>query len=251
MGIPFKTTKAERTILVITDFSECSTNAILFVAHLFQHTKLKISLLNTFGNPSERESFLLYIEDILAKKSGKGLKKQTTEIDSIFKERKLNISTHSLPDSLKKGIAKIIEAEDIDMIVVGLPAGKYPSEYLNTCPVLFRGQSKYPVLLVPEKCINKPLRNVVTLNFYSAQQQNILNKDLEHLVNYDDTTNHVINVNDGKTNNTTLKTLENTITSTKKDLIILNSAPGDQIDKALLEYRIQDLSSLVISMLNN
>lgn len=243
--------KANRTILAITDFTKSSTNAILFAANLLQYSTLKIILLNVFETPGDKDSLLISVDDILIKDSDTRLKKQTTEITSFLKERKLNISTRSLPGKLKKGIEKIIEEEDIDLIVMGIPLEKYPSKYLEDCPVLFIGQSKNPVLLVPENCVDKPLRSVLTLNFDTAKLQNMLNKDLEHIINHDHITKYTISINEKKIDHKVIASLHTMLKKEEVEFIIFIPAPGDKIDRALLDYRVQDLCPSVAILLNS
>jgi hypothetical protein len=241
----------DQTILAITDFSKSSSNAILFAANLLQYCNLKFIFLNVFDIPSDKDSLLISIEDILTTESETDLKKQSAEIALAFKNREINISTYSLTGKLKKGIAKIIESEDIDLIVAGIPANKYPSNYLNDCPILFRGQSKYPVLLVPENCVDKPLRRVLTLNFDSAKQQNMLNKDLEHIINHDHITKYTISINEKKIDHKVISSLHTLLKKEKVELIIFISAPGDRIDKAMLDYQLYELYPYLMSLLDS
>ena len=242
--------KANRTILAITDFSPSSTNAILFAAYLFQYSAFNILLLNVFETPSDKDSLLISVDDILIKESDTRLKKQSAEIASILKDQKLNISTYSFPGKLKKGIAKVMETEDIDMIVSGIPSDKYPSKYLDSCPMLFMGQSKYPVLLVPEHCVDKPLRKVLTLNFDSVKEPNILNKDLEHIVNHDHITKYTLSINENKIDSKAIASLRTMLKKEEVELIIFIPAPGDRIDRALIDYQVQELSPAVSSILS-
>jgi hypothetical protein len=245
-----KEKKVDRTILAITDFSRSSTNAVLFAIGLFKYSTLKIILLHTFGNPSERENSLIFIEDVLAKKSEESLKKQTEKITSILRDREVNITTYSLAGRLKKGIAKIIESEDADIIVAGIPAGKYPPYYLNDYPVLFTGQSKHPVLLVPENCVDRPLRNVLTINCDPAKQQNSLNTDLEHIVNHGHIVKYTVNLHEKKIDRKVKDLLHTMLKKEEVELIIFIPAPADKIDKALLDYQIQELPTAFSSLLS-
>ena len=245
-----KQKKEDPTILAITDFSKSSTNAILFAAHLFRDTTLKINLLNIFENPTDKATLLISVEDILMKESVISLKKQAAEIAFVLKKQKPTILSHSISEALKKGIAKIAESEKIDLIVAGIPAGKYPSEYLNDYPILYIGQSKYPVLLVPENCVDKPVRSVLTLNFDSAKQQNTENKDLEHIVNHDHIAKYTININEKKIDRKVTASLQSMLKKEEVELITLIPAPGDKIDKALLDYRIQELYNTTASLLS-
>ena len=249
--------KTERTILAITDFTKSSTNAILFAAHLFKNSNLKFEILHAFGNPIERESLLIYIEDILAKKSETGLKNQSYEIAAALpgrtssgKNAKFNIATHSVNDISKKAISNTLQLAQVDLIVVGIPSYKKPGKKLNNLPLLLMGQSKYPVLLVPEESSAKQIKNALILNFGSFINDT-LGSRFETIVNHDHLSKHIIQLGDTGQHTPVSGTINNVLIQEKTDLIILNAAAGDKLDRALLDYNIQELPPIIISMLNN
>jgi hypothetical protein len=239
-----------RNVLAITDFSKSSTNAILYASNLFNYSNLKIILLNAYETPDEKAALLISIEDILSKDSETGLKKQSTDISTITNDRNLEISTYSIGAKLKYAIGKIIQSENIDLITAGIPKSKYPSTFLNKNPILFMGQNRYPVLLVPEECSNKPIKNILILNLGSHQVNDYSKNGLEHILNHNHLAKFVINLNDIKNDNTETAFLNKTLTKQKTDLILIVPSTGDRIDRALLNCQVKELNTLLVSLLN-
>lgn len=243
--------KIDKTILAITDFSKSSTNAILFVARLFKNCNLKFALLNIFKNPGERTSFLISIDDIVSKDSEISLKKQAEEIAVDLKDLKPEIVPYSLSAKLKKNIENISQSESIDLIVTGIPANQYPSEYLNNIPLLFIGQSKFPVLMVPENCAPTPIKSILVLNLDARLSKNRANKGFEYFANSHKIGKNIIYLNEKKMDNTAKVTsLFTSIRDNDVNLLMIIPSAGDKIDKALLDYQMQELCPMVASLLN-
>ncbi len=240
----------DRTILAITDFTKSSTRAILFAVNLFRYSTLKIILVNIFETPSDKDSLLISVEDIILKDSETGLKKQSAEIITTLKNEKITILTNSITGKLKKGIGKIIESEQIDLIVAGIPSDRVRDNIFYDIPLLFKVQSKYPVLLVPENCIDKPLRSILTVNFDSAQSKNETDNTLEQIINHDHISKYTITINEKKIDNSVKASLQTMLINDNVELIIFNPAPGDKIDMALADFRIQELYPTVATLLN-
>lgn|GEM_PF-4665676 len=241
-----------KTILSVTDFSKRSTNAIAFAANLFVNKKLKILLLNIFQNPDEAKTMLILVDDILGKESEKGLKKQSVEITSLLKGQNLDISVYSMSGTLKRAVNTITQTEDIDLIVAGIPAGKYSCKNFENLPILFMGQSRYPVLLVPEKCSDSPVKDIFVLNLDSSRGKFDVKKSFKHLINHNHLTERSISINEKKTDKAVIESFHNifAIQKQKTDIIIIIPSPGDSIDRAMLGLQIDKLCPIITSLLN-
>jgi len=250
MGVQKSKKKAAKNILAVTDFSKSSTNAILFAARLFENSNLKFNLLNVFENPNEKATLLISVEDILTKDSEAGLEKQSGEIASLLTSLKFKISTHSLPGRLKRAISAIAQTENIDLLVAGISSDNYPCKNLNNTPLLFMGQSKLPILIVPEKCSDKPVNTVLILNLDAHLPKNILDKGFESIINHDHIAKYTIGLNEKKIDAGTITHLNSELKEHDVNLIIVIPAPGDRIDRAMLEYQIKELCPSIASLLN-
>lgn len=242
--------KADRNILAITDFTKSSTHAILFAANLFKNSILKFKLVNVFDNPNDKASLLISIEDILTKDSEAGLNKQSAEITSALETMKFHISTYSTTGRLKKAIGTIAQADDVDLIVAGAPSDKYPCKNLNNIPLLFMGQSRYPILIVPENCFHNVIKNILILNLGGTLAKYKFEKGFEHIVNHDHISKREIHINEKKMDKATTTSIQSILNQKKTDLIIIIPAPGDKIDRSLLDYQIHDLCPSIAALLN-
>lgn len=243
--------KADKTILAITDFSKSSTHAILSAARLFENANLKYKLLNVFENPGEKAALLISIEDILAKDSEMGLKKQAAEIAPALNSPESNISTYSIAGKLRKAVSDIVRSESVDLIVTGIPADKYPCKTPDNKPILFMGQSRVPVLMVPEKCSDETVKSVLILNLYAQLPEKVIAKGFESIVNHDHIAKNVIYINEKKISTALSASLHDALSKSEANLIIIIPAPGDKIDRALLDFHIQELCPTVAALLNS
>lgn len=242
--------KATRNILVITDFTKSSSNAILFAAHLFKNADLSFNLLNVYDNPGVKATLLISVEDILAKDSEAGLQRQSAEVASALKKLKPVISTHSVTGKLKKAISIIAQSEQIDLIVAGIPSNKYPCKNLKDRPLLFMGQSRVPVLLVPENCSDKPIKNILILNLDGHHHKTSADKGFECIINHDHISKFTISLNEKKIDSDALSLFYGTLKENNANLIIIIPAVGDNMDRLLLDYQIQELCPAVSTLLN-
>jgi hypothetical protein len=242
--------KVNRTILAITDFSKSSTTAILFAARLFKNSKRKIIFLNVFENPNDKSPLLISVEDILIKDSEAGLKKQSTEVETALKTLKFSSTRHSMAGKLRKAIRTITQFENVDLIVAGIPANRYPCKNLNNAPLLFMGQSKYPILIVPEKCSHKPVKSILVVNLAGHPTKNSVEKGFEYIINPDHISKHLLSLNEKKIDNGIVSSLHKTIKEKDVNLIIIIPAAGDKIDRALRDYQVQELCHFIASLLS-
>ena len=242
--------KEDKTLLAITDFSKSSTNAILFAADIFKDFSIRFKLLNVFENPDDEGLMLISIGDILSKKSEDSLKNQSAEIASILKEKNLDISTYSASGKLKKIIGRLAQSEDINLIVTGIPANKYPCKEPNNTPLLFMGQSRHPVLMVPENCSSKTVNNILILNLDAHLPENKIDISFERMINHDHINKTIITLNEKNMDNEKISSIYTSLKENHADMLVVVSSVGDKLDRALLDYQIQELCPTTASLLN-
>jgi hypothetical protein len=151
---------------------------------------------------------------------------------------------------LKKAISTIAQSEDVDLIVSGIPGDKDPCKNLNHIPLLFMGQSKLPVLIVPEKCLPAPIKNILVLNLDPHSHKRNPDKEFEYIINHDHISKHILSLNERKKDATIRDTLQTALKNQKTDLIIIIPAIGDKIDRLLLDYQIKELCPTIAALLN-
>lgn len=242
--------KVIKTILAITDFSKSSTNAILFAADIFKDSDIRVKLLNVFENPDDEGLMLISIGDILSKRSEDSLELQSSEIASILKEKNLDISTYSASGKLKKIIGNLAQSEDISLIVTGIPDNKYPCKEPNNTPLLFMGQSRHPVLMVPENCSSKTVNNILILSFDAHLPENKIDTSLEKMVNHDRISKTIITLNEKNVDNEKISSIYTSLKENRADMLVVVPSASDKLDRALLDYQIQELYPTLASVLN-
>ncbi|WP_179006727.1 universal stress protein [Winogradskyella forsetii] len=146
-----------KQILLPTDFSENSWNAIAYAIQLFKDEECTFHLLNTYipviynleyviGYP---EQFGLV--DAVRDTSRQNLFKVVSRISSEFiKNKNHTFQTHAKFDTMLSGVREAIEEFDIDLIVMGTKGATGAKEILfgsNTVQVF--NEMKCPVLAIP------------------------------------------------------------------------------------------------------
>lgn len=119
-----------KTILIPTDFSVASRNAIQYAFNLFGDKKedYRILLLNTYLIPSSPFNQLIFLHDELRKKSLDGLEKQRQWAKGVNPNHPISLEIFSSMGSLENVINYLIDNEKIDCVVMGM-------EHVN-CPLL-------------------------------------------------------------------------------------------------------------------
>lgn len=242
--------KADKTVLVITDFSKNSTNAILFAAGMFKDSTIRFKLLNIFESPDEKARLLISVEDIISQNSEIGLEKQSAEIASTIKKKNLEVSTLSASGSLKKIIGNLAQSEDISFIVAGIPADKYPCKELNNMPLMFMGQNRYPVLMVPENCSPKPLKNFLVLNLDTHTPQNKLETRFENIVSQGGVSKNFLTLSEQNMDTVKISSVYALLKENRTGILVIIPSAGDKLDRALLDYQIEELCPNIAALLN-
>ena len=145
-----------KKIVIPTDFSETSMNAIMYAVHLFKHDISEITILHAYADEVykntttlDREGFDEY-KDAYQQKIEKALQKEVAEILEVSPNPKHTYTYVSCFGSLVDEINQIVDKQNADLVVMGTK-GKTNDRNItfgsNTLQVI-----KYvecPVLAVP------------------------------------------------------------------------------------------------------
>lgn len=143
-----------KTILLLTNFSETSRNAIINYLKVYAQSIKEDSqfiLLNTYKRIKTGQSQMVRFEDVLAQYSQHDLKRELHKIQEIPELKKLNIITHSEYGDLVDVVEKINREKGVDLIVMGTKGSNLLKELLlgSDTDRLIR-LSKNPILVIPE-----------------------------------------------------------------------------------------------------
>lgn len=141
-----------KTILLPTDFSANSLNAIKFAISVFHSKNTRFVLLNAYRiTPISIEEYVDKIPDF-AKESEKGLQKMLTVIKKTFPGKKINIGVLSKLGYPVEVISKISKREKADLAIMGTKgAGGVKEILMGSITADTIKNVPCPVLAVPEK----------------------------------------------------------------------------------------------------
>lgn len=151
-------TEAMRNILIPTDFSENAMNAVRYGLELFKYEKCNFYIMHAYQDAIYKETATLTRENleeatqIAADKSDMELKSILTKINEISPNPRHTYHTISANNILIDEADRIVDKENIDLIIMGTRGKK------NDKKITFGSQTlqvlKYvqcPVLAIPDK----------------------------------------------------------------------------------------------------
>lgn len=159
----------KKKILLPTDFSKNSWNAIIYAIELFKNEECDFYLLNVFNasgyamdtmmipEPGER----LYEEEKI--RSVEGLKKIAEKLKVRDTSLHHKFFINSQYNNLVEGIKNIIDSKDIEMVIMGTK-GETNSEsiiYGSNSVLIMEKIRSCPVLAIPENTIYQDPREIV------------------------------------------------------------------------------------------
>jgi nucleotide-binding universal stress UspA family protein len=226
-----------KNILVPTDFSDASTNAVEYAAALAQDFQAKLILLNVVAPRVVIEDIsataYLITEAELSENNKKLMKNEIIRLSEKY---------HILVEAyLRKGLpTEVIEefsaSKRADIVVMGMKGkGKSNSKFGSTTTMLIR-KSDIPVLVIPKKAKFEPIRQITFASEFvmSHADYGVLDEFAEK---YDSSIN-VLNVQ----KNRQLVEVENAIGKTEADLSFakfnhrFESYESDKLEKGIEEY---------------
>jgi len=199
-----------KNILLPTDFSENSWNAIKYALDLYKQTTCNFYLLHVtmISNYTGSEFPMLTATDVVEKTH---LKYAKTELQNLLKRiKKLpdnaihHFYTISVYNYFIDAIKTQIEEKKIDLIIMGTKGASGLTEVIigsNTGDLITK--IKHPVLIVPEKAIFKVPKEIAFPTDYNIfYQPKILNSITETAQLYDSFIRvlHIVNKNETLTN---------------------------------------------------
>ena len=143
-------------ILLPTDFSDNSFNAIGYALKLFKDAECSFYLLHTYTPAIYRAEYVLHspaqygLGDIYHAATEKRLEEFQAKIDKEFSNPRHTFSTHAVFNTLVEEINQFVEEQQIDMIVMGTQGATGAKEiFIGTHTVHVIKRSKVPVLAIP------------------------------------------------------------------------------------------------------
>jgi len=186
-----------KNILLPTDFSENSINAIEYASQLFKDTPCKFYLLNVFKIPylaneelmDQNVAQLAALEEEMYDTSKKEMEKL---VESLPKNKRHDFTTISDYNLFNLAVHEVVDEKDIELIIMGTKGATGAKEIFmgsNTGDVIMR--SSCNVIAVPENHTYKPPKEIV---FPTDFQINYDFEDLAPLISLAEMNNSVIRI---------------------------------------------------------
>ncbi len=195
-----------KTILVATDFSKVSKNAIDYAAELAKRSKANLILFHAYYVPIVTTDVMVIPPiDEIEKGAKAAMKRMETAIQKKH-GKKLNIQSVCKYGFAVDEINTYVKKNKIDLIVMGMHGGGYLTEKIigSVTTSLIR-KSKCAVLAIDKKVKFKPAKKIVLASdFLSLPDAKIL-KPLKEIAALFKSKIHVVNVVPPSENTPTLK----------------------------------------------
>lgn len=152
-----------KTILVPTDFSETSTNALNYAAKLAQYTKAKLMLFHAYHVPMivTEVPFVMTSEDMqLEEKSNEQMKFIVEGIQKKY-EYKLDIEYISVPGFAADEITDVAKDKNCDLIVMGTKGESATTIFFGSNTVDVIKHTECHVLVIPDKIKFQKIEKIV------------------------------------------------------------------------------------------
>lgn len=184
-----------KSILVPTDFSTCSINAVHYAADLAANLRAKIVLFHAFHPPimvTEVPDMLSFqeIKDIQIE----NLEKLASELKSKHGEN-LQIEIVCESGFAVDEIQVYQEANENDLIVMGMKkVGQFTERVIGSITATLMYKSLCPILSIPEGQIFKPFKNIVLASDFKDDNPPLIYLTLVNFVEIFGAHLHLLNV---------------------------------------------------------
>lgn len=246
-----------KKILLPTDFSENSYEAIDYALRIFKNVTCKFYLTHTYMPPVYNAEYLvgspglIGLGDVMQETSMTQLEKLQNHLEKQYKNPNHSFITHSAFNTLLNEVLETVESEDIDMVVMGTKGATGAAEILfgtNTVHILKK--AKCPVLVVPPNFkYENPLEVLFPTDFEIAYNKKIL----APLLDIADEHGSQINVLHVSTGYDLTPDQE----KQKKDLgellgtkVLFHDVPSNEIINAINDFQTKEKINLLVMIKN-
>ena len=186
-----------RTVLLPTDFSDNSYNAIQYALQLFKNSRTKFILLNTLYNAD----FIIYssLYGVYKENSIKNLSRFLKKIEEEFPNKLHEFELVSTFKMLHEEIKDRVAQETIDLIIMGTEGAQDGSELIfGTNTVHAIKVAKCPLLAIPAGATYKEPKNILFPNDLKLDFAEYDLWFLKSIVEQFEAKVHILNVSFGK-----------------------------------------------------
>ncbi|MFB9056106.1 universal stress protein [Mariniflexile ostreae] len=247
-----------KKILLPTDFSNNSWNAIAYALQLFKNESCTFYVLNTYTPMIYHAEHVLVnsaqfeMVDAVREMSLTQLNDIKNRIERDYPNPNHIIETLSTFNTLIPEIRDVVESKSIDYVVMGTKGATGAQEILfgsNTVHVF--KNIKCPVLAIPEGYTFKDPKAILFPTDYEIDYKNKQIKPILNMVSLFDSTTHILNVSYGYDLSEDQKTNKHNLeTYFKQTQHTFHSVSNNSVQEAITNFQLENNIQLLV-MINN
>ncbi|WP_298493602.1 universal stress protein [uncultured Algibacter sp.] len=247
-----------KNILLPTDFSRNSWNAITYALQLFKNESCKFYLLNTYTPAIYQVEYVLVepaqfgMYDAIKDNALKNLSDFETRIENEYKNPKHKIETMAVFNTLVQEIKDIVKKKKIDFVVMGTKGASGLKEVLfgsNTVHVF--KNVKCPIIAIPDGFEFEKPHEVLFPTDYEIDYKDYHIKPINDITALFNTRVNVLNATYGyDLSEKQLKNKNKLETYLKDTAKLFHSVSGQTVAEAINNFQLKNRINLLV-MINN
>tara|TARA_R110000868_G_scaffold60723_3_gene185073 strand:- start:172 stop:1017 length:846 start_codon:yes stop_codon:yes gene_type:complete len=244
-------------ILLPTDFSDNSFEAIRYALLVFKDIECTFYLLHTYNPPVYQTAYILGspgnigLGDVMKESSLTQIEKLKSRLESQYKNSNHTFIVHTAFNTLVNEVIETIESQKIDMVVMGTTGATGAKEILfgsNAVHVIKK--SKCPVIVVPPNFEYEAPKEILFPTDYEIKYQKNRFEPLLSILNLHKSRINVLHVRTGyelnEDQNKNKKQLEKLLGSNS----LFHEMPENEIINAINTFQIKTRINLLVMVQN-
>lgn len=244
-------------ILLPTDFSDNSFEAIRYAFLVFKDVECKFYLLHTYTPAIYHTDYLIGspgqigLGDILKDSSLTRLEKLQSRLEEQYKNPKHTLFVHSAFNTLLGEVGEMVEAENIDLIVMGTKGATGAKEILfGTHTVHVIKKAKCPVLAVPPKFEYEAPKEILFPTDYEIEYQKENFETLLNIADHHKSRINVMHVRAGYDLNNEQEKRKAQLEKLLGNQSLFHEVPDNGIIAAVNEFQLKTKINLLVMVQN-
>ena len=244
-------------ILLPTDFSDNSFEAIRYALLVFQNIKTTFYLLHTYTPPIYHTEYLIGspgqigLGDVMYETSQKQLERLQSRLKNQYENKKHTFVVHTAFNTLLGEVTETIENENIDLVVMGTKGATGAKEILfgtNTVHVIKK--AKCPVIAVPPKFEYEAPKEILFPTDYEIEYNTEKFETLLTIANEHRSRINVMHVRTGYDLNKAQEKNKRQLEKLLGNKSLFHEMPDNEIIRAVNEFQLKEKINLLVMVQN-
>lgn len=245
-------------ILLPTDFSDNSFEAIRYALLVFKDVKCTFYLLHTYIPPVYNAEYLIGspgqigLGDVMQETSSTQLEKLKTRLENQYENIKHTFTVNTAFNTLLGEISETVATEDIDLIIMGTKGATGAKEILfgtNTVHVIKK--SKCPVIAVPPKYEYEAPKEILFPTDYEIEYKKEKIEPLLAIARQHKSHVNVMHVHAGYDLNSVQEKHKAELEKLLGAMSLFHEVPDNGIIAAVNEFQLKTSINLLVMIQNN